>query len=106
MAGSRSSPGSAERTSQRTLGSPLDTFAANGFHNGLAERKIPEVADCDVRMLEPHEIKAGMAFPKDYIMLGNNGEQVKITGNAVTPPAARDLVACMAETPVSVRSAS
>lgn len=82
----------------KDVGQPLDTFAANGLHHGLAEFRIPEVEDCEFRMLEPHEIKAGMAFPKEYIMLGNKREQVKMAGNAVTPPAARDLVACMAET--------
>jgi DNA (cytosine-5)-methyltransferase 1 len=82
----------------KDVGQPLDTFAANGLHHGLAEWKVPEIDDCEFRMLEPHEIKAGMAFPKEYIMLGNKREQVKMAGNAVTPPAARDLVACMAET--------
>jgi DNA (cytosine-5)-methyltransferase 1 len=82
----------------KDIGQPLDTFAANGLHHGLAEWKVPDVDDCEFRMLEPHEIKAGMAFPKEYIMLGNKREQVKMAGNAVTPPAARDLVACMAET--------
>ncbi|WP_284984253.1 DNA cytosine methyltransferase [Arthrobacter sp. efr-133-TYG-118] len=85
----------------KDVGQPLDTFAANGLHHGLAEWKVPEVDDCEFRMLEPHEIKAGMAFPKEYIMLGNKREQVKMAGNAVTPPAARDLVACMAETLVA-----
>lgn len=82
----------------KDVGQPLDTFAANGLHHGLAEWKVPDIEDCEFRMLEPHEIKAGMAFPKEYIMLGNKREQVKMAGNAVTPPAARDLVACMAET--------
>ncbi|QIG57730.1 DNA methylase [Arthrobacter phage Shoya] len=82
----------------KDVGQPLDTFAANGLHHGLAEWKVPAIEDCEFRMLEPHEIKAGMAFPKEYIMLGNKREQVKMAGNAVTPPAARDLVACMAET--------
>ncbi|WP_285240091.1 DNA cytosine methyltransferase [Pseudarthrobacter sp. MEB009] len=82
----------------KDVGQPLDTFAANGLHHGLAEWSVPSVEDCEFRMLEPHEIKAGMAFPKKYIMLGNKREQVKMAGNAVTPPAARDLVACMAET--------
>lgn len=85
----------------KDVGQPLDTFAANGLHHGLAEWKVPEADDCEFRMLEPHEIKAGMAFPKEYIMLGNKREQVKMAGNAVTPPAARDLVACMAETLVA-----
>lgn len=82
----------------KDVSQPLDTFAANGNHHGLTEWTVPDVDECEFRMLEPHEIKAGMAFPKEYIMLGNKREQVKMAGNAVTPPAARDLVACMAET--------
>jgi DNA (cytosine-5)-methyltransferase 1 len=76
---------------------PLDTFAANGNHHALTEWSIPEIDDCLFRMLEPHEIKRGMAFPTEYIMLGNKRVQVKMAGNAVTPPAARDLVACGVE---------
>lgn len=49
------------------------------------------------RMLEPSEIKRGMAFPAEYVMLGNRREQVKMAGNAVVPPAARDLVGAVAE---------
>ena len=37
-----------------------------------------------------------MAFPTDYTILGNKREQVRQAGNAVTPPAARDLVAAVA----------
>lgn len=70
----------------------MDTFAANGQHHGLMSLEPPKVEDCTFRMLEPHEITAGMAFPKDYIMTGNKREQVKQAGNAVTPPAARDLI--------------
>jgi DNA (cytosine-5)-methyltransferase 1 len=51
----------------------------------------PDVMDCLFRMLEPHEIGAGMAFGVDYEVLGNRRERVKQYGNAVTPPAARDL---------------
>lgn len=53
--------------------------------------------DCRFRMLEPHEIQAGMAFAPDYRILGNRRERVRQAGNAVTPPAARDLVAAVAE---------
>jgi Site-specific DNA methylase len=70
----------------------MDTFAANGTHHGLMSTDVPKVEDCTFRMLEPHEITAGMAFPGDYIMTGNKREQVKQAGNAVTPPAARDLI--------------
>jgi DNA (cytosine-5)-methyltransferase 1 len=53
--------------------------------------------DCLFRMLEPSEIARGMAFPTDYIITGNRREQVRQAGNAVTPPAARDLIACVAD---------
>lgn len=56
-----------------------------------------DIDDCEFRMLEPSEIKRGMAFPAEYVMLGNRREQVKMAGNAVCPPAARDLIAAVAE---------
>jgi DNA (cytosine-5)-methyltransferase 1 len=33
-----------------------------------------------------------MAFPGDYVVLGNKRDQVKQFGNAVTPPAMRALI--------------
>jgi len=57
---------------------------------------VPDVDDCLFRMLEPHEIQAGMAFSREYVILGNKREKVRQAGNAVTPPAARDLIACVA----------
>lgn len=59
----------------------------------------PEIAvdDCTFRMLEPHEIQAAMAFLPDYTVLGNKRERVRQLGNAVTPPAARDLIAAVVE---------
>lgn len=53
--------------------------------------------DCTFRMLEPHEIAAGMAFPADYRWEGTKRERVRLAGNAVTPPAARDIVSVLAE---------
>lgn len=55
------------------------------------------VDDCTFRMLEPHEIQAAMAFDTGYVVLGNKRERVRQLGNAVTPPAARDLIAALAE---------
>jgi len=46
----------------------------------------PNIEDCYYRMLKAHEIKIGMAFNSDYIVLGNQEQQVKQLGNAVTPP--------------------
>lgn len=99
----------------------LDTVAASGNHHGLlvpyysaSETSKPttepigtlttvdryalidkpaiEPEDCTFRMLEPHEIAAGMSFPRDYIWAGTKRERVRMAGNAVTPPAARDLI--------------
>ncbi|ARC56020.1 hypothetical protein AS850_02895 [Frondihabitans sp. 762G35] len=56
-----------------------------------------DVDDVEFRMLTPDEIKQGMAFAADYLLLGNKREQVRLAGNAVTPPAARDLIAAVVE---------
>ena len=56
------------------------------------ERAAARVDDCRFRMLEPSEYKRGMAFPAEYQMLGNRREQVRLAGNAVVPPTARDLI--------------
>lgn len=52
----------------------------------------PAVEDCYFRMLQPHEIQAGMAFPGEYQVLGTKRDQVKQLGNAVTPPVMRELI--------------
>jgi DNA (cytosine-5)-methyltransferase 1 len=65
---------------------------------GLVESEISlEVDDVLFRMLTPNEIKVGMAFAHDYYLGGTKREQVKQAGNAVTPPAARDLGMAVAE---------
>lgn len=65
---------------------------------GLVESEISlDVDDVLFRMLTPDEIKVGMAFARDYYLGGTKREQVKQAGNAVTPPAARDLGMAIAE---------
>lgn len=76
---------------------PYDTFAANGNHHGLALAQSISIEDCQFRMLSPAEIALGMAFTPGYTLLGTKREQVRLAGNAVTPPAARDLVSAVAE---------
>ncbi|UOD80319.1 DNA cytosine methyltransferase [Paenarthrobacter ureafaciens] len=76
---------------------PLDTFAANGNHHALMGVNPPAVEDCTFRMLEPHEVTWGMAFPREYVMTGTKREMVKQAGNAVCPPNARDLGIIAAE---------
>jgi DNA (cytosine-5)-methyltransferase 1 len=49
-------------------------------------------------MLTVDEIRAGMAFTPGYTLLGRaKRAKVRMLGNAVTPPAARDLMAAVAE---------
>ena len=55
-------------------------------------RAMDQVDDAYFRMLEPSEVALGMAFPPDYIWSGTRRQRVKLAGNAVTPPAARDLL--------------
>jgi DNA (cytosine-5)-methyltransferase 1 len=66
-----------------------------------AEDMVPEVL---FRMFQPHEVAAGMAFPADYKWQPpdrnrpvSNRDLVKAAGNAVTPPAARDIVGAAVE---------
>lgn len=45
------------------------------------------IDECGFRMLEPYEVAAAMAFPKGYIPRKlSKRDQVKLAGNAVTPP--------------------
>jgi DNA (cytosine-5)-methyltransferase 1 len=71
---------------------PVRTITTHG-HQSLLTGRTVNIDDVRFRMLEPSEIKQAMAFPADYVMTGNRREQVKLSGNAVTPPAARDLIA-------------
>jgi len=78
------------------VGEPLRTLTTAG-HQSLTTGTVPDIEDCLFRMLEPHEVAAGMAFPANYIWEGNRRERVRMAGNAVTPPAARDLIAAVAD---------
>lgn len=76
---------------------PHGTLTTNDRY-ALVESEISlDVDDVLFRMLTPDEIKRGMAFASDYVLLGTKREQVKQAGNAVTPPAARDLGLAVAE---------
>lgn len=57
-----------------------------------------DVDSCLFRMLHAEEIKLGMAFAPGFVLLGTSSRvKVRMCGNAVTPPVARDLVACVVE---------
>lgn len=79
----------------------LRTLTTSGHQSlvtpGDVEAAAALVDDCRFRMLEPHEIGAGMAFARDYKVKGTRRDQVRGYGNAVCPPSARDLVHPVAE---------
>lgn len=78
---------------------PLRALTTAG-HQSLLEPSVPvslDVDDAGFRMLEPHEIQMGMGFAADYHLVGSKRDKVKQAGNAVTPPAARDLGHAVAE---------
>lgn len=78
---------------------PLRALTTAG-HQSLIEAGEPislNVDDAGFRMLEPHEIQLGMGFAADYHLVGSKRDKVKQAGNAVTPPAARDLGHAVAE---------
>jgi DNA (cytosine-5)-methyltransferase 1 len=68
------------------LSDAVPTVPGRAVHYLAQPGETPAVEDCGFRMLQPHEIKAAMAFPASYRVLGNQREQVKQCGNAVTPP--------------------
>lgn len=79
----------------RPVGHPLPTQTT--VEGDAVVSPAVAVEDCTFRMLEPHEIQAAMAFGAAYVVLGNKRERVRQLGNAVTPPAARDLIAAVVE---------
>lgn len=89
--------GTLTTTAQQSIVTPGDLAVAEA-----------QVDDCLFRMLEPHEVGAGMAFDRDYIVMGSRRNQVKGYGNAVTPPAARDLIGAVVEAyhQIEVRAAA
>ncbi|MGP5086835.1 DNA cytosine methyltransferase [Brachybacterium tyrofermentans] len=89
----RNNHGGAEMSTP--VGEPVRTITTAG-HQSLISGGTPAIQDCSFRMLSPKEIQQAMAFPEEYRILGTKREQVRMAGNAVTPPAARDLVAAVA----------
>lgn len=64
---------------------PSPTVRAGQSHALIEPDWSLMVEDCGYRMLKPHEAKVLMGFPVDYTLLGNQREQFKQAGNAVTP---------------------
>jgi DNA (cytosine-5)-methyltransferase 1 len=71
---------------------PVPSVTTIDRHELVSQGENVDVDDCFFRMLQPHEIGAAMAFPDDYVVLGNKRDKVKQFGNAVTPPAMEWLI--------------
>lgn len=76
---------------QSSLDEAMGALSTRDRH-ALVHGQDLTVHDLYFRMLKPHEVQAGMAFARDYVVLGNSREQVKQLGNAVTPPVMEVLV--------------
>ena len=77
---------------------PLPTCSTVDRHALVVPEGKLRVEDCGFRMFKPHEIKDAMGFKPEYVLLGNKRQQVKLSGNAVTPPVAEWLYRRCADT--------
>jgi DNA (cytosine-5)-methyltransferase 1 len=74
----------------------LPTVPTANRHALIEPGEEIRVEDCGFRMFQVAEIKRAMAFPDEYQLLGNQDEQVKMLGNAVTPPPMEQMIrACL-----------
>ena len=76
----------------RPVSEPAPTVRTHDSCGLLNAREVMD--ECGFRMLEAHEISAAMAFPKGYIPSRlTKKDQVRLAGNAVTPPVMTWLIA-------------
>ena len=68
----------------RSADQPCPTIATAGAIQGVFPvLEDGRLLDIRIRMLKPSELAAAHSFPKDYVLTGNRGEQVKQIGNSV-----------------------
>jgi DNA (cytosine-5)-methyltransferase 1 len=65
-----------------SVADPLDTITGTDRF-GLVTPSGAVIADILFRMLQPHELAAGMGFPAGYVFRGTREQVVKQIGNAV-----------------------
>lgn len=81
-----SRPGAKENDSSsvRSADDPMCTITTcDAVQLGLPMLEDGRLIDIRIRMLKPSELAAAHSFPKEYILTGNRGEQVKQIGNSV-----------------------
>lgn len=83
--------------SGRPVTEPVGTLSTRDRY-GLATGNLDlAIDDVLFRMLKPGEIGRAMAFYTTYVVVGNQREQVRQYGNAVTPPVAEILYSALVE---------
>jgi DNA (cytosine-5)-methyltransferase 1 len=83
---------------EESLDSAAATMTSKDRHALIQSEPSWDIEDAGFRMLQPHEVKLAMGFPREYVILGNKAEQVKQAGNAVTAPVAALLVQRVVDT--------
>ena len=68
----------------RPADKPMPTLTTGGAMRGIFPvLEDGRIIDIRIRMLKPSELAAAHSFPKDYVLTGNRGDQVKQIGNSV-----------------------
>ncbi|MBY0239684.1 MAG: DNA cytosine methyltransferase [Burkholderiaceae bacterium] len=73
----------------RAISRPIGTITTRDRHAVIDGKRM--------RMLSAQECRAAMGFPVDYILPTTHRDAVHMLGNAVCPPAARDVIVSMLE---------
>lgn len=79
---------------------PIGSCSTKDRHYAVmmkAGEKI-KVEDCYYRMIKADEVGRAMAFERDYVVHGNERQQVRQYGNAVTPPVMQWIISRCVET--------
>lgn len=77
----------------RPADKPMPTLTCGGAMRGIFPvLEDGQIIDIRIRMLKPSELAAAHSFPKDYVLTGNRGEQVKRIGNSVPVRTAKAIV--------------
>lgn len=79
-----SRPGGNDSGRVRSASRPIQALTTSDSVQGVFPvLEDGRVIDIRIRMLKPSELAAAHSFPKDYVLTGNRGEQVKQIGNSV-----------------------
>jgi len=79
-----SRPGGHDSGHVRSADKPIQTLTTcDNVQVALPVLEDGRVIDIRLRMLKPSELAAAHSFPKDYVLTGNRGDQVKQIGNSV-----------------------